>query len=239
MRYTFRAIDSKTPRPTDAGPLPIDSADIGRDRNMRSAAKGPCKGTKGAIRAATRTARDQDRGISFRGERFSSPYTCSARRPSPQDDPSHHGNAGIGQSPKMKRLPPPLPHGGSPFGAPTRPPWKEPPLRLCRVPSADPVPSRPRLREAAGSPFKMRRPIAAAHARCSKTVPKFIDRTAPPTGRCCLLSSLCVPSRRSAFRWLRPHASLGRAMRDKAQGGPMDSDARRRGPQPQGNEEAA
>ena len=71
---------------------------------MHSAATGPCEGIKGIIRAAIRTARNQDRGVSFRGERFGSPYICPVKRPSPQDDPLHHGDAGVGQSLKMKRL---------------------------------------------------------------------------------------------------------------------------------------
>lgn len=171
------------------------SVDIGWNCNMHSAAKGPCKGIKGIIRAAIHTTRNQDQGISFRGERFSSPYICSVKRPLPQNDLLHYGNTGIGQSLKMKRLPPPLSHGRFPFGAPTRPPWKELPLRLCRVLSADPMPSKPHLREAVGSFFKMCPPITAAHARCNKTIPQFIDKTVPPTKRCYLLSSLYIPSR--------------------------------------------
>lgn len=145
--------------------FPSSSVDIGRSRDMRPAAKGPCEGIKGIIRAAILTARNQDQGISFRGERFSSPYICSVKRPSPQDDPLHHGDAGIGQSLKMKRLPPPLPHGRLPFGAPTRPPWKESPLRRCRVLSADPMPSKPHLREAVGSLFKATRMVCRAGKR--------------------------------------------------------------------------
>lgn len=144
------------------------SVDIGGNCNMHSAAKRPCKGIKGIIQAAIHTARNQDQGFSFRRERFSSPYICSVKRPLPQNDLLHYGNTGIGQSLKMKRLPPPLSHGRFPFGAPTRPPWKELPLRLCRVLSADPMPSKPHLREAVGSLFKMCPPITAAHTRCKK-----------------------------------------------------------------------
>lgn len=219
--------------------FPSTSADIGRSRDIHSAAKGPCEGTKGAVRAATRTARNQDRGVPFRGERFGSPYTCSVKRPSPQDDPLHHGNTGIGQSLKMKRLPPPLPHGRFPFGAPTRPPWKGSPLRLCRVLSADPVPSKPRLREAVGSPFKMCPPIAAAHARCDETIPQFIDRTAPPTKGFIHQALYTCHRGRARSDGLDPMHHQGGRCATRRRRGPMNSDVGRRGPQLQENEEAA
>lgn len=90
------------------------SADIGRSRNVRPAAKGPREGIEGIIRAAIHTARDRDRGIPSRGERFGSPCIRPAERPLPRNGPSHHGDAGAGQPPKTKRPPPPLPHGGFP-----------------------------------------------------------------------------------------------------------------------------
>ena len=135
------------------------SAGIGRSRSMRPAAKGPRKGIEGTIRAAIHTARDQDQGVSSRGERFSSPYVCSAKRPLPRSGPLHHGDAGAGQPPKMKRLPPPLPHGGFPFGAPTRPPWRESPPRPCRALSAGPMPSRPIFGRPSEAPSKRARPL--------------------------------------------------------------------------------
>ena len=174
---------------------------------MHSAAKGPCEGIEGIIRAAIHTARDQDRGTSSRGERFSSPCIRPAERPSPQSALSHHGDAGVGQPLKMKRPPPP------PVA------WRvslrraDPPaMEGVAAPAMPSLISRPHavrahLREAVGSSFRMRPPITAAHARCGKTVPRLIDRAAPPAKGCCLLSSPYIPSRESASRWFRPHAS--------------------------------
>ena len=158
-------------------------ADIGRTRDMRSAAKGPRKGIKGTIRAAIHTTRDQDQGTSFRGERFSSPYICSAKRPSPQDELLHHGNAGIGQPLKMRRLPPPLPHGRFPFGAPTRPPWKGLPPRLRRALSAGPMPSEPIFERPSEAPSKCARPSPPhMHAATKRSRDLSIGRCHLPRG---------------------------------------------------------
>ena len=218
MGYTSRAIDSKTPLPIDADPLPIGKRRYRVEPQHALGGEGASQRNRGDHPSCDpHRTRSGPRSL-LSGRTVQLPYICPAKRPSPQDDPLHHGNAGIGQPLKMRRLPPPLSHGRFPFGAPARPPWKGLTPRLCRALSAGPMASEPHPREAVGSSFKMRPPITAAHARCDEAIPRSIDRAVPPADGCCLLSSPYMPSRGSAVRWFRPHRSSRGAMRDKAQG---------------------
>lgn len=178
------------PRPVDADPLPIGKRRYRAEPQRALGGEGALRRDQGDHpgRNPHRT-RSGPRSLLSRGA-VQLPLYAPSQKPLPRSGLSHHGDAGIGRSLKMRRLPPPPSHGGSPFGAPARPPWRESLPRLRRVLSAGPMPSGPHLRGAVGSLFKMRPPIAAAHARRDRTVPQSIDRAAPPTDGC-VASSLC------------------------------------------------